>query len=678
MKKLINKFKERAKKYGKYILGIVGVGALLSQIVLPAVSIDANAPRFNFLQGDYELIAGSNVTKSETVWKDPVAGEVGDVVEARIYYHNGVLDSVAMNTTVTVNIPSETTNSQAKVSAAISADNADTVTDTIVDGNIVGLSGLTINLDKEADLELVPGSVKWYPDGATNPVALPAGQSGNAINSVGVNIGNIEGCWDFAGFITMQIKALPKPPPKDPGNLLIDKTVKNLSTGENAYTGLTNANQSDQVEFKIVVSNDGKKDVKDVYLKDILPSKLTAVSGTMRRPGFLATPIDVNELLGNQGILVGDVAPGVDNKVVVKLIASAPSQIFEQDLVTNIATAFNSSKSVSDDAKVKLLSGTTNVERSKSAFNVTKNVDAETVKAQAGDEIVYTLITDNTGSLPVNVIVEDEINDILEYADVTAISDGGYVDNQGFVVWPEATLNAGEYFEDTFTVVVINPLPENPQVGYSYDFVMWNVYGNEVVVEIEKPLPKPVFPVLHIEKTVRNITANELAYVNANTAYSGDALEYKIDFSNTGDGPADYVKVFDSLPANVSLDGAVPAILSINGVERSIAESIVSGYTIATLAPGDSGYIRFRAIIASGLSDGERLVNTGHLEDDGVIISDTAETIIKVKIIPTKKPPVLKPLPSTGSNVMLVLLVALVGTGIFAAIREFKFAKANR
>ena len=31
---------------------------------------------------------------------------------------------------------------------------------------------------------------------------------------------------------------------------------------------------------------------------------------------------------------------------------------------------------------------------------VTKNVDAQSVKAQAGDEIVYTLITDNTGSLP--------------------------------------------------------------------------------------------------------------------------------------------------------------------------------------------------------------------------------------------------------------------------------------
>ena len=74
------------------------------------------------------------------------------------------------------------------------------------------------------------------------------------------------------------------------------------------------------------------------------------------------------------------------------------------------------------------------------------------------------------------------------------------------------------------------------------------------------------------------------------------------------------------------------------------------------------------------------LVNKACLAHDGAIICDTAETVIKDKIIPIEYKPVpeLKPLPKTGSNVALALIAAVVGTGIFVAIREYKFAKANR
>ena len=668
MKSLFEKLGGGIRKYGKYLLGIAASAAIISQVIVPAASMRADQPRFNFLQGDYELLRGANLTKSESVWKDPVSAEVGDVVEGVIYYHNGMENTIATNTTIKVNIPSETTSNKAVISASISADNADTVTDTVIDGDIVGLSGLTINYDGSAELSLVPGSVKWYPNQYSDPnteVGLPGGQSGDEIISPsGINIGSIQGCWQYAGYVTFQVKSNSQ---VVPGNLDIEKEVRNVTDGNTNFVELADADQREVVEFKMTVSNPGGSAINNVKIKDALPSPLTEVDGSAKMvQGGVSTSISDADLLAG-GATIGTIQPGDANKVLVYFRAKAPNAISALQTATNVATAFNSRKSVDDDARVRLNPGSANIERSKSAINITRGrVDATTVNARSNDEIEYTLVTRNVGNLAADVTISDGIADILEYANVITIADSGTVVNGDpdtneakTITWPEVNIGAGESVARTFKVKVMDPLPTQFQNGYHFDDKMYNFYGNDVLIVIERPVLRPA---LSISKLVRNVTRNEVDYVEANTAYAGETLEYKILFTNSGSGPADMVRIYDILPANVSLDPNATAIIYLGGEERSITENITDGYVIATIPAGESGYIRFRTIVASGVAAGERLVNNGYITDDGSTISDPVETIIEAKVVPANTP--LSPLPKTGpasiAGIVLAAVVAVV------------------
>jgi PKD repeat protein len=134
-----------------------------------------------------------------------------------------------------------------------------------------------------------------------------------------------------------------------------------------------------------------------------------------------------------------------------------------------------------------------NFTKSKSALNLTQNIDATTKPSQAGDQIKYTLATKNIGGTSAAYAVVEHLEDVLEYADVT--DNGGGTLTDGVMTWPESNLLPGATLTKSFTVTVKNPIPATP-VGLSnhmsYDLHMDNVYGNGVDVAIQPPLPKQV------------------------------------------------------------------------------------------------------------------------------------------------------------------------------------------
>ena len=651
------------KKYGKYLLGIAACATIVSQLVLPAISMRADQPRFNFLQGDHELFQGLNASKDETVWKDPVAGEAGDIFSGSIYYHNGMVDTVAENTKIKVSIPTQTTDGSAKLTATISADNADSVSDTIVDGQIIGLNGLTVNLDKDANIAFVPGSVKWYPNRSATSQALPFDQSGNEIvTSNGLNIGNIQGCWEYSGYITFAFRTIPK---VQPPSLTISKTVRNVSKNQTNFSESVNAEQGDRVQFKIETISNGSSEATNVVISDQLPAELSVVSGSARLDKAGSISIISETALLSNGVNIGTLVPGA--KATVNFEATAPHSITNSHSVINTAKVTSGNIVLTDTAQVSFEPGVVNIVKSKSAYNQTQSIDATTRAAGPGDTIEYTLVTRNTGNLRTDYVVDDGITDILEYADVISISDGGNVvdgpadtNEAKMVRYPSANIPAHGEIIRKFTIQVLNPLPNDPVNGFHFDDKMFNVYGNEILILIGRPTPPVKNPDLKIDKFVRNVTQNELDYVKLNTAFAGDTLEYKITFENVGNGPADYVKVYDLLPANVILDPSASAIISINGQENSIAENITNGYTIKTLTPGDKGYIRFRAITNVAIADNEQLKNTAFLDDHGKVISAEASTIIKQKIVPISQ----NPLPKTGASaaVLISTFASIFGT----------------
>lgn len=676
----LKKIKSSIKKYSKQIVSIIAGATVLSQLVIPAVSMRADAPCFNFMQGDYELVRGANLTAGESVWKDPVIGNAGDSFLGLIYYHNGVVETVAENTKIKINIPTETSLNSAKISATISADNAPSVNDTVVEGSVVGLNGLTINLDQYANLELIPGSVKWYPNsnGQLNAVTpLPNGQTGNEIISAdGINIGNINGCWQYAGFVSFGVKTKAK---VVPATLALSKTVKNLSKNESIFVESTSALPSEIVQFKIENTNNGGSASDNVIVSDVLPSDLTVVanSAKLEKSGVISS-ISESTLLSN-GVNIGALA--INEKATIIFNATAPKSITTSYKVINTAKTTSGNIALTDMASVDFVAQVPNIVLSKSARNLTQNIDATTRGAGSGDIIEYTLITKNTGTAGIDYMVKDGISDILEYADVINISDDGVLadgtpntNDAKMVQYPSQNIGAGSEIVRKFSVKIKNSLPTNAVNGFHFDDKMFNVYGNEVVVSIARPTPPVLKPELSIDKFVRNVTLNELDFTKLNTAYSGDMLEYKITFENRGNAPADYVSIYDSLPANVVLDPSASAIIAINGVEQSIAEQITSGYTIKTIAPGDKGYIRFRALTSIGLAEGERLTNNGFLNDHGTVITASAQTIIKQRVVKASVTPITptKSLPTTGPEAGLAIsgIISLIGALNMAYLKQ--------
>jgi uncharacterized repeat protein (TIGR01451 family)/LPXTG-motif cell wall-anchored protein len=126
-------------------------------------------------------------------------------------------------------------------------------------------------------------------------------------------------------------------------------------------------------------------------------------------------------------------------------------------------------------------------------MNTTQGTDATTVTANAGDTIRYTLNTKNVGPTTINYQVSDQIDDILEYANV--IDSGGGVLDGGTITWPTTAIDAGDMLVETFTVRVKDPIPSTP-IGvtdsHSFDLRMDNIYGNDVHINVHAPLPKQI------------------------------------------------------------------------------------------------------------------------------------------------------------------------------------------
>lgn len=668
------------KKVLKFVAGAVGAAAVLSFAIFPSLNTQADGPRFNFMNGDYELMRGANTTNHETVWKDPITAKAGDSFEAVVYYHNGMINTTALNTTIKANIPAQTTSKSAKLTASISADNAATVTDTVVDGQIVGMSGLTVNFDQDVTLSMVPGSLKWYPNKQNTVVSpLPSAQSGNeVITPSGVNIGNINGCWDYSGFVVFAVKShlIAK------NSISIEKTVKNITKNQAVYTKSTNADQSDKVGFKLDVKFDGNKSIQNAVVSDQLPSELSIVSGSAKLTmNSITTSISDSILLSN-GVNIGEFVPGQIESATITFEATAPAQILAAKTVVNTGKVIAGTLNDSDTASVALKPGSTSIVRSKSAYNQTQNIDATKVVAKAGDIIVYTLTTKNEGTLGSNIIVKDGIVDILDYADIIAISDNGSVvdgpvktNDEKQIVYPAADIAAHSQIVRTFAVKVKNPIPTTAQNGFHFDHKMYNIYGNEVIITVEIPtIPVVLKPVLSVDKFVRNVTANEMAFIKADTAFAGDTLEYKIIFKNSGNGKASDVKISDLLPADVSIDTSSAVILGLGGAEKAIDGLTKAGFVIKSIAAGEEGYVRFKAVISAAASGGQTLTNTGLLEDNGVTIKSTADTVIKQRIVPVVvKTPETKTLPRTGTGtdaIVYSIVIAMFVSGSIYAFAE--------
>lgn len=134
------------------------------------------------------------------------------------------------------------------------------------------------------------------------------------------------------------------------------------------------------------------------------------------------------------------------------------------------------------------------LEYRKTASNTTQQiVDANGTTAKGGDVIEYTLLTTNQGKVTIkNYTVNENISDVLDYADVVDLQ-GGTKNQDNIVSWPAKEIKAGQTLTQKFTVRIKSPIPNTPvsssDAGH-FDMTMTNVYGNAVSIKLPPSVVK--------------------------------------------------------------------------------------------------------------------------------------------------------------------------------------------
>src|SRR3989339_853455 len=209
------------KAVKKGLLAAVTLSLLTASLVVGIQKAAASTPavEFNYMApNDYQLLQVRKLGTS--TWGDPSSVAPGDTVEYLVYYHNGGTNT-AHNTTIKATLPSGVSNSLVTKSYIDSDDTAPKYDPPYgVGGAIYGLSGGTVNVTgNPSSLQIVNNSGIWYnQDAQGNLVAhkdslgqFPNSQHTSDIIGNGLNIGDVNSCWQYAGFVYFQAQDVNTP-----------------------------------------------------------------------------------------------------------------------------------------------------------------------------------------------------------------------------------------------------------------------------------------------------------------------------------------------------------------------------------------------------------------------------------------------------------------------------------
>jgi uncharacterized repeat protein (TIGR01451 family) len=131
----------------------------------------------------------------------------------------------------------------------------------------------------------------------------------------------------------------------------------------------------------------------------------------------------------------------------------------------------------------------------KSSINLTQNIDATKVTAQAGDRIIFTMTAENSGKIDASLDFSENVTDTLEYATINDNGGSATTETNGERVlsWGTMTLKPGEKVTRSFTVKVLDEIPATARGTSdpsSYDCVMVNTFGTSVSINVACEAPK--------------------------------------------------------------------------------------------------------------------------------------------------------------------------------------------
>jgi conserved repeat protein len=411
----------------------------------------------------------------------------------RMYVHNNAasnLNLVAENVVAKLNVPT-TTAKNVTVQGQISASNAkpNTVWDEA-----------TFSSDNDFNLAYVAGSALFENNGM-GTTKLPD----SIVNNTGAKLGydkldgKIPGCFQYAGYVTVKVKAQVSQP-QEKTNIDLAKTVRNKTNGEKSWVETVNAKSGDTVQFQIHAKNTGSAGIQNLIIRDILPKGLNYVAGSTKlyntsNPKGLKVS---DNIIQNSGINIGTYQANGDAYVRFDATVAAEKDlpVCGDNVLTNIAQASDQKIVKNDTASVR----------------ITKKCDTPKPQTPA-----Y-----KCDALSLNIIRKDE-KQITYSADTKySVKDTEFtgtkyvVKNSKNEVVAEKVVNGGTKFEIT--------VPNNVNEKYTVTSTIITKNGKNSNANCEKsfetkaPTPTPSKP----ELVCRNITINQISRTKFefNTSYT--------------------------------------------------------------------------------------------------------------------------------------------------------------
>lgn len=298
------------------------------------------------------------------------------------------------------------------------------------------------------------------------------------------------------------------------GTSLGDKTNQNCATTFKVAAPLTPAvsidkkvdgvdtktvNIEQQFTYQVVVTNTGDVELKNTVVSDPAPRGVTlqsASAGQIKSSRWQHTVPSLKVGESRTFTIKATVKTYVSGSLVNTACVNAPAVNPGQPTATDDC----------DDAAVSVNEPIANpcadnnpacaqITESKTGTNLTQNVDATTIKAQASDRIEYTIYLENIGPVTTTRTLSEDLTDVLEYAKVTQNGGGSFDEASQVLSWTDVTLKPGEKTSRSFVVQLLDTIPSTARGASepsSYDCIMTNAFGNTVDVPVACETPKLV------------------------------------------------------------------------------------------------------------------------------------------------------------------------------------------
>ncbi len=437
----------------------------------------------------------------------------------------------------------------------------------------------------------------------------------------------------------------------------IQKLVRDVTTGQTAFVKSTNANTTDTVEYKIVVSAT-QATANTVTLVDSVPQNLSFVGGSLT--------VDGTNLSGDPStIALGNMAAGSSHTIIFReQLAQANSFGFGQTALTNTATAFGTNtNTVSDSASVvvtrNIVNNNTTLAISKTVSNLSSgSAYQDNVSASVGNEVNYRIVVTNTGSIIANnVTVSDFLPTGISYDNslsVTGSSFTGNINTAPFISF--ISLAPGQSVTIAFNGNVNSAACNNTSVNTAFASASNAPQVSDTAsVTVNCSIINPV-PNVNFSKKAWNDTLNQDATLSS--AKAGDIITFTLTAQNTGNATfsnfsfTDNVSNVLQLASIIDQDGATLN----NGVLTFPATDIPAGATI------NRG---FRVQIHSSLPTSGTCA-----------ITNTFGNTVVVNVSGCTATPFVAP--KTGATTTASTALAVVTVLGFALYRKDKFASLAR